>query len=285
MGGMKWLLALVLASLGSLSLPKAEAVPLRGRIVDDATGKPIPARVYVLDADGGWHHVASAAKDGTAVTYSKRRPGSEELHTTLSAHEFSADLPAGKYTLIVERGKECLTLSRDVEVGNDPVDVELRLKRWINMAEHGWFSGDTHVHRTLAELPNVVMAEDLNVALPLTAWVTDSGQAPDQHKHGRELVPEPKLIQVDSTHVIWPVNTEYEIFSIERKRHTLGAMFVLNHAAPLKTKVPPVAPAVVEARGQGRRVLLDLDKHNWPWSMMLPPVAKVELFELSNNHI
>jgi len=31
--------------------------------------------------------------------------------------------------------------------------------------------------------------------------------------------------------------------------------------------------------------LLDLDKHNWPWSMMLVPVMGVDLFELSNNHI
>src|SRR5262249_20829697 len=29
----------------------------------------------------------------------------------------------------------------------------------------------------------------------------------------------------------------------------------------------------------------DLDKHNWPWSMMLVPVIMPDLFELTNNHI
>ena len=44
-----------------------------------------------------------------------------------------------------------------------------------------------------------------------------------------------------------------------------------------------VAPIAAEARRQG--ALLDLDKHNWPWSMMLVPVMDVDLFELTNNHI
>ena len=52
--------------------------------------------------------------------------------------------------------------------------VELRLRRWIDMAERGWYSGDTHTHRTLAELPNVMLAEDLNVAFPLLDWVREA---------------------------------------------------------------------------------------------------------------
>jgi hypothetical protein len=31
--------------------------------------------------------------------------------------------------------------------------------------------------------------------------------------------------------------------------------------------------------------LLELDKHNWPWSMMLVPVMNIDLFELTNNHV
>jgi len=47
--------------------------------------------------------------------------------------------------------------------------------------------------------------------------------------------------------------------------------------------VPPVAPVAAEARRQG--ALLDLDKHSWPWSLMLVPVMNVDLYELANNHI
>jgi hypothetical protein len=79
------------------------------------------------------------------------------------------------------------------------------------------------------------------------------------------------------------VNTEYEIFTVNGKPHTLGAVFALNHREPFQLTAPPVAPIAEEARRQG--AILDLDKHNWPWSMMLVPVMGVELFELTNNHL
>jgi len=46
---------------------------------------------------------------------------------------------------------------------------------------------------------------------------------------------------------------------------------------------PPVTPIAKAAHKQG--ALLDLDKHSWPWSLMLVPVMDVDLFELSNNHL
>jgi len=152
------------------------------------------------------------------------------------------------------------------------------------MAARGWYSGDTHVHRALDELPNVLLAEDLNVALPLSYWVRDSGVAPtsaDPSTRGQPLNPE--LITVDPTHVIYPINTEYEIFRVGKRDHTLGAVFVLNHKSSLPLPAPPVRPIAEIAREQG--ALLDLDKHSWPWSLMLVPVMDVDLFELSNNHV
>ena len=101
-------------------------------------------------------------------------------------------------------------------------EVEIRLRRWINMAKRGWYSSETHIHRTLQELPNVIQAEDLNVAMPLTYWVTRSGLPPTAgNKNIGGDIPD-NLITVDPTHVIWPRNTEYEIFSVGPKRHTLG---------------------------------------------------------------
>jgi hypothetical protein len=208
-----------------------------------------------------------------------------EQHTTLSAHPFEVSLPAGKYTITALRGKEYFEASQTVTIADKDVHVELTTKRWIHMAERGWYSGDTHVHRTLADLPNLILAEDLNVALPLTHWVTDSEQTPAELAKQRGVNVPAKLIEIDKTHVIWPVNTEYEIFTVKRKRHTLGALFILNHSKPLTKPAPPVTPIVKEAKSQGRQVLLDLDKHNWPWSMMVAPVADVHLFELSNNHV
>ncbi len=52
------------------------------------------------------------------------------------------------------------------------VEVEVLLQRWSDPEARQWYSGDTHLHRTVDELRTVILAEDLNVALPLTSWVT-----------------------------------------------------------------------------------------------------------------
>jgi hypothetical protein len=278
----------------AVSIGQASAAILRGRIADADTEKPLPARLYIKSAEGKWFFAKSTATNGSAVEYRKERSAqgteirSVEMHTTLSAHEFTAELPPGKYTLTAERGKEYVTETKTIEVGDKGAEVELRLRRWINMADRDWYGGDTHVHRSLEELPNVVLAEDLNVALPLTYWVTTSDTVPGQRKPGQPDAPsrrdvKAELIRVDTTHVIWPINTEYEIFTTAKRQHTLGAVFVLNHKEPLKLGVPPVRPVAEQARREG--AILDMDKPSWPWSLMIVPVMKVDLFELSNNHV
>lgn len=255
---------------------------LRGTIVDAAGGTPLAARIYIQDGTGEWFFAESADADGSAVTYDKQRaPSSIEKHTTLSAHPFRADLPSGDYTLTVERGKEYVPVTQKVQIGSDPTEVKIELRRWIDMSEHGWYSGETHVHRAMNELPNLMLAEDLNVALPLTYWVTVSDTPPGQGDKNSPPV-EPRVVEVDSRHLIYPMNTEYEIFSVGEKQHTLGAVFALNHRTLLKQGVPPVAPIAEQVHGEGG--LLELDKHNWPWSMMIVPVMKVDLYELTNNH-
>lgn len=251
----------------------------RGEIVDAATGQPLPARIYLQGEDGGWHFPCSESASGTAIPYRRQRGDSVEMHTTLSAHPFTIELLPGQYTVTIERGKEYLPLVRTIRVAQTPLRERFELQRWINLAERGWYSGDTHIHRTLEELPNVMLAEDLNVGLPLTYWVTEAFTAP-----GGGASREPgRLIAIDPSHVIYPRNTEYEIFTVGKQRHALGACFVLNHRTVLDRGVPPLAPLAERVRREG--ALLELDKHNWPWSMALVPLLNVDLYELSNNHV
>lgn len=275
--------ALMIASLcWNSSLLSAEpAVNVRGTIIDAQTRKPLAARVYVRSPDGKWHFASSATKQGRAVEYRKDRGGSVEMNTSVSADPFVLRLTPGKYTLGVERGKEYVPLEVPLEVGNAPQQVTLRLERWIDMASRGWYSGDTHVHQPLDVLPTLMQAEDLNVAFPLTSWVTVTGKTPSEGRRSEAV--QNGQIHLDATHVIHPRNTEYEIFSVGAKRHTLGAVFVLNQKEPLELSVPTVAPVAAEARRQ--KALLDLDKHSWPWSLMIVPIMNVDLFELSNNHV
>jgi hypothetical protein len=267
------------------SKTESGVVALRGEVLDASSGEPVGCRIYIQGANGSWHFAKSEVAGGTAVEYRKQKdwnPACVEMHTTLSAHPFVARVPAGTYTILVERGKEYFPESREVKVDRDQ-QITIRLRRWINMAQLGWYSGDTHVHRTLAELPNVVAAEDLNVALPLTSWVRDAYVAPAKGEANADRDARPEVIRVDETHVIYPRNTEYEIFRVGQKDHTLGAFFVLGHKTLFQEGVPPVRAVAERARDEGG--LIDLDKHNWPWSMMLVPILNVDLFELSNNHL
>jgi hypothetical protein len=268
--------------LAAIAGPPAHGATLTGEIRDAATGQLVAARLYVRSSQGQWFFARSADSAGRAVEYRKERaPASVEMHTALSAHPFTVELPPGRYSLTVERGKEYLPAEREVEIGDSPVKIAIEIRRWVNMTDRGWYSGDTHVHRTLGELPTAMLAEDLNVAFPLTYWVTKSDTAPSQGDKNQPAV-EAKLIEVSPRHVIWPLNTEYEIFTVGQRRHTLGAVFGLGHRTVLARGVPPVRPIAEQVHREGG--LLDLDKHNWPWSMMLIPVMKVDLFELANNH-
>ncbi len=263
------------------SVDADDGTPITVTVADAETGAVLPCRLYVQNTQSGeWHFASSASPDGTAVEYNKQigTTPSVEMHTTLSAHSIRLQLAPGTYRVRAEHGKEFVPAEQELAVGARPVKLELTPKRFINMQAAGWYCGDTHVHRAMADLPNLVLAEDLNVALPLNYWVRDTTEIPSATGPSLEAKP----IAVDATHVIYPINTEYEIFSVNRQRHTLGAVFVLNHKSPLNIPAPPVLAVAEEARRQG--AILDLDKHSWAWSMMIVPVMKVDLFELSNNH-
>ena len=279
--------AMLVTILGSRTIAaEPKTILLRGEVIDAETKAPLPSRISIQSEDGAWHFASSVALDGSAVIYNKHSlsdPGIVEMHTTLSAHPFQVALPPGRYSLVVERGKEYFTETRNVTIDNDAVRITIPLRRWIDMARLGWYSGETHAHRELGDLPNLVLAEDLNVAFPMVDWVRESSVAPVARRKSsfRDCGPDP--IKADANHWIYPRNTEYELFTVNGKPHTLGAFFVINHKTPLDLGAPPVRPVAERAHREG--AMIELDKHNWPWSMAIVPIMPVDLFELSNNHV
>ncbi len=264
----------------------AQTVPVYGDITDAATGKPVAARLYLRgDADGKWHFPKSVPPFGSAVRYEKRsgfNTNATEYHTTLSAHQWVAELPPGRYTAVVERGKEYLPLTNQFTVAAKPVEVKLPLKRWVNMAERGWFSGDAHNHRAPAELESAMLAEDVNVALPMIDWTTVDTVPPALSDKNMKGSFSARPVVVDPTHVWYSRNTEYEIFRSGGKQHTLGAFLIVGHKERFDIPVFPLRRVSERAHAEGG--LIDLEKHNWPWSVAIVPVLKPDLFELANNH-
>lgn len=286
MNRFEFLLGIGAGLVTSITASTRAELPFEGAVIDAATGAPLAARVYLEDDRGNRHFVESADPEGSAVRYDRRNwinPAAVEIHTTVSAHPFRALLPPGGYTLVVERGKEYFPSTNRFVLEARPLALRIPLRRWVNLADRGWYSGETHLHRTVDELRNVMLAEDLNVAFPLSGWVTRAGQAPaagDRNLPGEHPA---EWIVLDDTHALWPRNTEYEIFTVGERAHTLGALFLLHHRQVFTIGVPPWKPVADLARAEG--ALLDMDKLDWPFSFMLPPVTGATLYEVANNHL
>lgn len=260
-------------------------VRVEGEIKDASTGQRLPARIYVHGEDGQWYFPKPASREGTAVTYNRRsgfNPNAVEMHTTHSAHPFHLELLPGRYTFTIERGKEYFPEAREVIVERAPLKLTFSMRRWINMAERGWYSGDTHNHRDPRELPNVMLAEDVNVGLPMVDWTTVSTVPPTASERGLGGQFGDAAVSLDATHVWHPRNTEYEIFRVGQNNHTLGAILIVNHRTRFDQLVFPLKAVAAKARAEG--ALIDLEKHNWNWSMAVVPLLNPDLFELANNH-
>lgn len=252
------------------------------RIGDADSGAPLPARVYITDT-AGRRHLVPSTPDGPVAHYdcTDAVTAIVETYSLLSAKAVRVSLPAARYRLTIERGKEYAPASVEITIAADrTVEHDIRLRRRFDMAALGWYSADAHVHTPLDDLPAAQLADDVNVAFPITAWATISDQVPTCPPPGR--VPrEGRCIRVDDSHAYWDLNTEYEIFHVGGELCILGAFLILGHRTPLALTAPPVYPIADEARRQG--AILDVEKPTWPWSTMLVPVAGMHTLELSNN--
>lgn len=258
---------------------------LEGRVEDSKSHQILPCRISIQSQDGQWHFPKSASTSGSAIRYERSNSGnplSIEKHVTLSAHPFRVLLKPGRYQVRVEHGKEYFPLHREIEVTNGTTSAIFPLERWIDMSQMGWFSGDAHNHRNPADLPNVQLAEDLHVALPMVDWTTDAERPPNISGQGFTGEFDRGVVQIDSTHAWQSRNTEYEIFKAQGNNHTLGAFLILNHKRRMTQTVVPLAQIEAQAHAEG--ALIDLEKHNWPWSVAIVPLLHVDLFELANNH-
>jgi hypothetical protein len=78
-------------------------------------------------------------------------------------------LPPGEWEIMVRRGLEHVAVRKTFQVHSGQVkELTLQPRRWVDMREHGWYSGDDHLH---AQILSDLDAENLSV------WI----QAEDVH--------------------------------------------------------------------------------------------------------
>lgn len=90
------------------------------------------------------------------------------------------ELPEGRYSLEYGRGPEYLTQTQKLDISKNQT-LKINLKRWIDPAQFGWYSGDHHIHAAgcshynsptqgvnPADMMRHIVGEGLNVGSVLT---------------------------------------------------------------------------------------------------------------------
>jgi hypothetical protein len=128
---------------------------LEARILDDATGQPLAARVAITNADGKFIELEG---DHAHVRYLEKR-------WCYVDGSFAASIPSSGAGIEIRRGFETRPLSAAIpsdETGKT-IRKEFRLRRWENLGQKGYLNGDIHAHLPIpSEAHSQMRAEDLN---------------------------------------------------------------------------------------------------------------------------
>jgi hypothetical protein len=193
-------------------------------VVDDATGQPMPCRVHFRSPDGvpyqphGHHgHINSNMETWHIDIGGDLRLG--QISYAYTDGRCQGWLPRGDVIVDVARGFEYEPLRQRVSIEPGQRHLELRLRRWTNMNEQRWFSGDTHVHflSTQGSLFEA-QAEDLNVVNLLQS------QWGSLFTNTEDFTGEP-VASRDGRTVVWA--------NQENRQHVLGHMILLGLRRPI----------------------------------------------------
>lgn len=121
------------------------------KVVDDATGRPVPCRVHFRSPEGipyqpHGHHNHVGQNIGS---WHYDVGGDTRLGQTTYAYidgTCQGWLPRGEVTVDVARGFEYEPLRGTVNIEPGQRELTLRINRMADLSADGWFSGDSHVH-------------------------------------------------------------------------------------------------------------------------------------------
>jgi hypothetical protein len=249
------------ASLLSTGLALGNGSGVEFRVTEKGSTRSLPCRIHVKDQAGKPQRATSL-------------PFWHDHFVCLGTAQLQ--LSPGDFTYEVERGPEYRSSSGKFKVAdNGPLKVSMQLERIADLAQEGWWSGELHVHRPVADMEYLMRAEDLHIAPVITWWNNRNEWA------GRKQIPEQSLIRFDQ-------NRYYHVMAGEDEREG-GALLFFQLRRPLNIvgssrEYPSPMGFVTQARRQPN-VWIDVDKPFW-WDV---PVwlasGQVDSIGLANNHM
>jgi hypothetical protein len=229
--------------------------------VVDVDGKPLPCRIHLIDSHGTAQRVAG-------------QPFWHD-HFVCAGH-VTASLAPGEYDYAIERGPEYLRQLGQMEfTAGDDRKLNIELKRIANLRAAGWYSGDLHVHRPVAEIEQLMRAEDLDFA-PVITWWNKRNLWKDN------AIPQRVVRRFDGHRI-------YTVMAGEDEREG-GALLYFGLKSPLNIETdnrefPSPMQFVEEAKKRNRDVWIDIEKPFW-WDVPLWLASgQMNSIGVANNHM
>jgi hypothetical protein len=254
------LLAVFLLSLGATESASVAATgQLELTVVDKDTGRPIACRMHLLGP--------------------KKRPFKPEKTPFWHDHfvvpgKLVLKLPVGDYTFVIERGLEYLDQKGHFTIEHFADDSKrIELRRFVDMAADGWWSGDLDVRRLVRDVELLMAADDLHVA-ELISWQNDKNPWANQ-------LPTKPWVRFDG-------NRYYHLLGGASARSGTE-LLLLNLPTPLRlpaasAEYPSVMKYLSAAREKGD-LWVDASKPFW-WDLpMLVAAGQIDSIETAHSHM
>ena len=252
---------------------------LVGRVVDEASGKGIPARVYAIGSDDSVH---LAADELPFARYSER-------HFTTLDDRFIVTLPAGDATLRLERGKEYVPVEARLRIAaGDTVERTFRLRRWIDMASRGWYSGEHHLHR-VKEAVDLAGAEDLNVGIALSNWNMRE-QFLTEARPFLDRADAEGVVRIDETHLVSFLGAEIETSPAPDFGRGLALFYHLLDRSAFPLEIRGHGNRLAEYVELARRTkalggYVELEKPGWTEGPVIAALVDLDFVGVAHNHM
>ena len=194
-----WVLTFVSPPVGQLSVEVLDETGQRVPVLLRLTAKP-SQRLFepagAVDLSPMMNDVTSLPIYGPGRGYTVYIPGPFQGRYWILPKPFEMALPAGDWEIHILHGIEYEPLHDTLRVESGQWTRKIfRLKRWTNMPERGWYSGDDHVHSRLmssedadkllafARAGDIHVVNVLEMGNEMRTWYAQRGFGPEFRVH------------------------------------------------------------------------------------------------------